>query len=551
MKRAAIYARFSSDLQSDRSIDDQVALCRARAARDGLKVVAVYHDRARSGASLHGRKGIAELLLAAKARAFDVLIVEELDRLSRGQSDLASIYDRLTFVGIDIVTAHAGRADQIQVGVRGIVSALFLTDLAHKVRRGASGNIRQGKHAGGLAYGYDTTPGKPGEWKINEAQAAIIRRIFANYLAGQRTTAIARALNSDGVRPPRGRYWQPGALTGSNNRHNGILGNEIYCGTLLWNRVRMIKDPETGKRVSRPNPEGEWQRCEVPQLGIVSRKTFDAAQAIKAGRRTVAPALRRKPKALLSGLLRCGVCGGGMSIKGEDRGGTRIVCTAYQNARVCSNSRTYYQHAIEEVVLSGLKAHLVDPRAIRHFLKVYHDERKRLAASAAEQAPQLSRRLADLTRKAARLTEAMLDSNAPVSHFTGRIAEIERERTEVESALAKLTEPVKVVTLHPAAQSHYLKIVEDLAAAIRARDAGSEMASAVRELIDSVVVHRTEKSEPIRLRINGRLAALTGAPLFPDGSLSGVKLVAGARYGINPNPELPAFSMECQGLPRA
>lgn len=548
MKRAAIYARFSDDKQNDRSIEDQVALCREKAARDGYKVVAAFSDRARSGASIHGRPGVAEMLMAAKRGAFDVLIVEELDRLSRSQSDLASIYDRLTFVGIDILTLHTGgRTDQIQVGIRGIVGALFLTDLAHKVRRGAAGNIREGRHAGGLAYGYDVTPGKPGQWTINEAQATIVRRIFDEYLAGERTPAIARKLNADCIRPPRGKHWQPGALTGSNNRHNGILGNAIYCGRLVWNRVRMIKDPETGKRVSRPNPEKDWQRADAPQLAIISPETFDQAAAIRSVRRNTAPALRRKPKALLSGLLKCGTCGGGVSIKGSDRGGTRIVCTAFHNAKACSNNRTYYMAAIEEVVLSGLRQHLIDPRAIRHFLKIYHDERKRLASNAASLMPQLQRRLGEVSRQAARLTDAMLESDAPVSQFTGRIAELEREKGAIETELASLAAPVKVVALHPAATAHYLKVVEDLAAAIRERDGSTAIAGSIRELIESVVVHRTEPGEPVRLRVNGRLAALIGQPAFPDGPLMGIKVVARARFGINPRQELPAFPMECIG----
>jgi site-specific DNA recombinase len=156
-----------------------------------------------------------------------------------------------------------------------------------------------------------------------------VRRVFEEYIGGERTPAIAKQLNAEGVKPPRGRYWQAGALTGSNTRHNGILGNEIYCGRLVWNRVRMIKDPETGKRVSRPNPDNEWHRADVPQLAIVSEALFDQAAALKASRRNSAPSLRRRPKSLLSGLLRCGVCGGGMSVKGEDRGGTRIVCSAF------------------------------------------------------------------------------------------------------------------------------------------------------------------------------------------------------------------------------
>jgi site-specific DNA recombinase len=546
MKRAAIYARYSDDRQNDRSIEDQVALCQAKAVRDGFRVAAVFSDRVKSSASMHGRPGVADLLASAKAGRFDILIVEELDRLSRSQSDLASIYDRLTFVGIDILTLHTGgRTDQIQVGIRGIVGALFLTDLAHKVRRGAMGNIREGKHAGGLAYGYNTTPGQPGEWVINDAQAAVVRRIFTQYIAGERTPAIARKLNTDGIKPPRGSYWQPGALTGSNSRHNGILGNEIYCGRLVWNRVRMIKDPETGKRVSRPNPESEWQRAAAPHLMIVSPEMFDRAAAIKQSRGNLAPTHRRAPKALLSGLLRCGACGGGMSIKGPDRSGTRIVCTTFHNSKLCGNNRTYYQHHIEETVLSGLRRHLVDPRAIRHFLKVYHDERKRLAASASNLQPALERRLGEVTRKLQRLTEAMLETETPVASFTGKIAALEREKTEVETELAGLAAPIHVVALHPAAQEHYLNVINDLAAAIKHRSANTEMAASIRELIESVVVHRTEPGEPIRLTVNGRLAALIGQPAFPQGSLSGVKMVAGARYGVEPRPEISAFSMEC------
>jgi site-specific DNA recombinase len=549
MKRAAIYARFSSDLQSDRSIDDQLAICRAKAKRDGMKVVASFHDRAKSGASIFGRQGLADLMAAAKTSDFDVVIVESLDRLSRDQEDMAAIFKRLSFVGVDLLTIHEGKADQMQVGIRGIVSALYLTDLAHKVRRGAAGNIREGKHAGGLAYGYNVTLGKPGEWTVNEDQAAIVRRIYAEYIAGERTPAIAQRLNAEGIKPPRGRYWQPGALTGSNMRHNGILGNEIYCGRLVWNRVRMIKDPETGNRVSRANPEAEWHRVDVPHLAIITPEQFEQVAAIKSGRRLSAPALRRKPKAMLSGLLKCGTCGGGMSIKGRDRGGARIICTAFHNVRACTNNRTYYQHHIDETVLRGLREHLIDPKAIRHFLKVYHEERKRLSGQAVSIRAGIERRLGENRRKAQRLTDAMLDSDAPVSAFTGKIAALEAERVELNGELAGLAAPANVVALHPAAQEHYLQLVDNLAAAVKARSGDSEMVASIRELIDSVTVHRTEPGEPVRLKVNGRLAALLGAPAFPEGSVSGVKMVARARYGMNPRQEIPVFPMEMVGRP--
>jgi site-specific DNA recombinase len=257
MTRAAIYARFSSDLQSDRSIDDQWVLCREIAKRNGMQIVAEYEDRAQSGASLHGRVGISKIIEAVIAKKFDVLLVESLDRISRDQADTASIFKTLSFHGARILTAHDGYVDYLQVGIRGIISSAYLVDLAQKTHRGLAGNIRVGKHAGGRAYGYQSTPGKPGELTIVPSQAEIVRRIFKEYLSGMRSREIIEALNREGVPPPRGRYWQPGALTGSNNRHSGILGNELYCGRRVWNKVKMVKNPETGRRVSRPNSQSE------------------------------------------------------------------------------------------------------------------------------------------------------------------------------------------------------------------------------------------------------------------------------------------------------
>ncbi len=93
--RTAIYARFSTELQQERSIEDQFELCRAHAAKNGLDVVAVYDDRARSGASIFGRDGLMRMMDAARDGAFDVILVEALDRLSRDQEDLAGLWKRL------------------------------------------------------------------------------------------------------------------------------------------------------------------------------------------------------------------------------------------------------------------------------------------------------------------------------------------------------------------------------------------------------------------------------------------------------------------------
>lgn len=152
-RRATIYARFSTDLQNERSIEDQLSLCQSYAEREGLSVISTYEDRARSGGSVMGREGLLRMLDQARERSFDVVIVEALDRLSRDMEDLAGIHKRLSFLGIEIRAVHEGVVNTVLVGLRGLVGQLYREDNPHKVRRGLAGRVKQGLAGGGLTYG--------------------------------------------------------------------------------------------------------------------------------------------------------------------------------------------------------------------------------------------------------------------------------------------------------------------------------------------------------------------------------------------------------------
>ena len=268
--RAVIYARYSSDNQHDASIDDQVRQCRKRIDSDGWRLTEVYSDHAISGASTL-RPGYQKMLEDARNGGFDVLIAEAMDRLSRDQEDIAGLYKQLSFADIQIITLSEGEVNELHVGLKGTMNALFLKDLAQKTRRGLEGRVRQGKSGGGNAYGYDVVKkmdaaGEPirGERRINEAEAAIIVRIFDEFIQGRSPKKIAHALNHEGVPGPTGNTWGPSTIHGNWRRGTGILNNELYVGRLVWNRQRFIKDPSTGKRQARPNPEKEWVIEGVP-----------------------------------------------------------------------------------------------------------------------------------------------------------------------------------------------------------------------------------------------------------------------------------------------
>ena len=321
MIRAAVYARFSTELQDERSIEDQVTLCREYSAREGLDVVTTFSDHARSGASVYGREGLLSLMKKAKNGDFDVVVVEALDRLSRDMEDLAGIHKRLSFAGIEIRAVHEGVVNTVLVGLRGLIGQLYREDNAHKIRRGLMGRTRQGLSAGGSHYGYRADPNEKGKLVIVEEEAEVIRRIFHEFIAGRSPRSIAHDLNRDRIAPPRGRAWNASTINGSRKRGTGIIRNGIYAGKPSWNKVRMVKNPDTGRRISRPNPADQWQVSDVPELAIVTLDDFAAAQARKRSGDGKRPEAHRQPRRLLSGLLRCGCCGAGMSTNGRDRTG--------------------------------------------------------------------------------------------------------------------------------------------------------------------------------------------------------------------------------------
>ena len=211
-----------------------------------------------------------------------------------------------------IVTLAEGEISELHVGLKGTMNALFLKDLAQKTRRGLQGRVLQGLSGGGLCYGYDLLPGETGVRRINESEAKVIRSIFRDYAAGQSPRAIARKLNKKGIPGPSGGPWRDTAIRGHFTRGTGILNNELYVGRLVWNRLTYLKDPASGRRRSRLNPQDLWIIQEVPALRIVDDTLWEAVKARQGAIRDsdrVANARatrfweRRRSRHLLSGLV--------------------------------------------------------------------------------------------------------------------------------------------------------------------------------------------------------------------------------------------------------
>ena len=225
--RAAIYARYSTDMQSAASIEDQIRVCRERIERERWTYYASYSDRAVSGAS-RLRRNYQALLEDARRGAFDIVVAEALDRLSRDQEDVAHLFKHLSFAGIKLFTLSEGEISEIHIGLSGTMGALYVKQLAEKTRRGLRGRVEQGRSGGGRSFGYDIVStghagerGQAGELRINSAEAEIVRRIFKLYCDGVSPREIAKTLNREQVPGPCGRPL-------------GTIDNQRQRATLYW-----------------------------------------------------------------------------------------------------------------------------------------------------------------------------------------------------------------------------------------------------------------------------------------------------------------------------
>ncbi|WP_184874750.1 recombinase family protein [Mesorhizobium sangaii] len=513
--RAVIYSRYSTDLQNDRSIEDQVALCTAYADRHGYQIVGRFEDRAVSGASLHGRK-VFDLLAAAEQRQFDVVLTEAFDRLARDTADSLFILKHLDFLGVKLVSVNQGQAETVNLVIHGLMGQLQREEGARKVRRGMAGVVREGRNPGGRPYAYRPVAGQVGRLEVVEEEAAVVRRIYAEFLAGNSSRTIAHGLNRDSVPPPRRSLWNASTIHGNAKRGIGILNNTIYDGRLTWNKLRMEKNPDTGKRVSRENPFDQRQEVEVADLRILDAGVFEAARVRREATRKPRPEMHRRPKRLLSGLLRCGVCGSGMSTSGKDKSSrVRIRCSAHRESGNCPDAKTCYLDSVEELVVGALIEELREPRKVTLFIETYVAERKRLVASSQRNRSTLGAKLARVQRETDRLVDFVAKGLFSEEEVQKQLPALRAEKQLLQQELESVPHEVETVVLHQRALSQFevklARLRDELQRGID--DGNSEGAAAIRELVDSVTVYPNRKGG-VSVSIRGKLDALVGARGF-------------------------------------
>jgi site-specific DNA recombinase len=391
----------------------------------------------------------------AKPRPFDVLLLEDASRLSRKQSDILNLCERLTFAGVKIHFISQGidsgdEKFQLLLLARGMIDQLFLADTAKRVRRGLEGLLRRGLHTGGRCYGYRSRRAADGtRLEIHEPEAEIVRRIFQMYADGASLKAVAKRLNAEHIESPQpqagrvSRSWCPSSV-------RVILHNERYIGKVVWSRRHKVRDPRTGRRVFRKREGEQLLRGEdAPHLRIVTDDLWNAVRERQELVKRIYEDAKKRPGLLrssamnspylFSGLLRCKECGANLQIvagRGRNHTSQTYGCPLnfYRGDLVCANRLRVRRDVLERELLAGLQEKILREDVVNYILDRFERELLKELENIGGEMDTMRRRKAELQCEITRLTAGLATGIKSIAVME-QIAAREREISDISDRL--------------------------------------------------------------------------------------------------------------------
>ena len=302
-ERIALYMRVSSEEQAERmTIGTQEDFLEQYRALYGHDVADVYKDEAISGTvPLRERPGGRRLLDDAKEGAFDVVLVYKLDRIGRTLLNVVDAHDRLDVCGVALRSATepidtSSPSGRLIFHMLASFAEFERGTIRERTTHGLHRAFRNGKQTGRIPYGYDVAEGDSGGFVLVNEEAAVVREIFSNIAGGSTLYREAQRLNGLGMPGPGWKYrgrprehsarWTAGTIS-------KLVNQSAYGG---MHRIRINDGKGTVERECPPVVPLELQQQALSRLADNKRQ----------GRR---PSDRSY---LLSGLIRCAVCGSGI-----------------------------------------------------------------------------------------------------------------------------------------------------------------------------------------------------------------------------------------------
>lgn len=381
-KNAVIYARYSCEKQTEQSIEGQLRVCNEFAERNGYTVIHNYIDRAVSGKT-DKREQFQQMLKDSASKTFEFVIVYKLDRFARNRYDSAMNKATLKKNGVKVLSA----CEQISDTPEGIIleamiegmSEYYSAELSQKVKRGMRESCLKGNAAGiQPILGYCIVDKK---YRVVESEAAIVRKMFADYVSGTTIKELVEWLKLSGIRSHRGNVLSFGRV--SEMLHNiKYIGKCKYGGEVYDNMIEPIVDEEIFYRAQE----------------MLNANVHKSARA------------KAAEKFILSGKLICAECGE-LMVGESGTSKTGEVYTYYKCAAKKKNARN--------CVSKGVRKEIIEKAVYNAIIRALQDENFIL----------------EVARKAAEIHNADLDESAELKILN-------RQKTEIDKQLANITNAI-------------------------------------------------------------------------------------------------------------
>ena len=335
---AVIYARYSSDKQTEQSIEGQVRVCKEFAERNGYKIINEYFDRAKSGTK-DNRPSFLEMIADAEKKEFDAILVYKFDRFARNQYDSVVYKHKLKQLGIKVVSCTEAISDspegKLMEGLLEMMAEMYSSELGQKTKRGMRESMIKGNFIGGqILFGYKVVDKKI---HIDEKTAPIVEYLFNEYANGKPKKQIIEELNAKGYR-----------------KNNKLLTIKNFQNTLTNIKYTGVFD------------NGDIQN-ENYYPAIISKEIFERVQARLKEKKNLPPSVRAKVDYLLTGKVICGHCGANMiGVSGTGRKGivhSYYVCSERHKNHTC-NKKNEIKLQLEKDIVQITLDYILKPQTI-------------------------------------------------------------------------------------------------------------------------------------------------------------------------------------------
>lgn len=393
--RGASYGRYSTDMQDQASIEAQLEANQKFADENGIKIVKTYVDEAYTGKT-DNRPDFINMIDDSKKNLFDCVIVHKVDRFARDKYDSAIYKAQLRRRGLKIFYSGQPLTDnaegRLMEGILESFAQYYSENLATEVMKGMKINAKDALFNGGYApLGYKIVEGK---YEIEEHEAKAVRLIFEMHAVGKSYSYIIEELNRMGYKTRFGNEFKKNSLY-------SILHNIKYIGTYTFNSA----SPRIyGKRNSRrKKDEDEIIVKETAIPAIISRELWAQCNARFAVKKSQRAQYRAKSVYLLTGLVKCDLCG---KIMTGDRKTNKWGTYNYYRCYGCKGN-SISRDIVENYVIDGVLATFFSDDGIKKLVKKLNDYVKTLASGSSNEIKTIEKELKRIDKEIENIINAI------------------------------------------------------------------------------------------------------------------------------------------------